>query len=324
MKYKALLLPCLLIAILQCCTKDKTDETVFAVPVSNIYKYFSKYNVLDSAERINTYIADSTAINAFMKTVAEQTVTNEILEAWANSRVVEIFTPAVDSVFEAKPETGEIIGRILSNAEKNGIALPSRQYANVVYGRPESILFVDSIMLVSLNHYLGADYPGYSHWPTYIRDKKTPEMLPYDLAEALVATEYPFIGKENATVLSRLIYEGALAHAKDALVGHNSPAMSLGYSESQFQWLIKNEKDLWRSLVHNRLIYDTSEATIYKLVGPAPSVSLLNPETPGRAGRFIGYRIVDAYMKKHPEKTLSELLSPDFYNSSAVLMDSGY
>lgn len=324
MKYKALLLSSVLTALFSCCTKNYTDQTAAPVHVSNVYGYFAGYNTMDSTERKDAYIADSAAINAFMKTVTEQTARDEVLEAWANSRVVDVFTPAVDSVFEEEPVTGRLIGNILANAEKNGITLPHRHYADVVYGRPESILFVDSIMLIALNHYLGADYPGYSHWPTYIRESKTPDMLPYDLAEALVATEYPFKGTENATVLSRLLYEGALAHAKDALVGKNSPAMALGYSETQFEWLKKNEKELWRSLIHNRLLYDTSESTIYKLVGPTPSINLLNPETPGRAGRFLGYCIVDAYIQKHPEKSLTYLLSPDFYNSSSVLIDSGY
>lgn len=315
--------PIFLLSILSCSTEDKNGNYT-PIPVSRIYSFAKDYNKMDSTERNQLYRTDSTAINAFMSTVTELPVSDETLAAWSESRVVEIFTPTVDSVFANSDKTSSALTYILGKASESGINLPSRIYAEVVYGRPESILFVDSVMLISLNHYLGEDYPGYSHWPSYIRKNKTPEMLPYDLAEALVGTEYPYTATDNPTVISRLIYEGALAKAKALLVKDSSPASALGYYDSEYKWLLDNETDIWRSMVHNKLIYDTSESNAEKLVAPSPSVNIINPIAPGRAGRFIGYRIVESYLKKHPETTIAEMLHPDFYNSPNILTDSGY
>lgn len=303
---------------------SKTKEEYAPVPVVNVYSFMEDYESMDSTERTLTYKADSIAITAFMKTLTDVPDSREMIRAWADSRAVEVFTPAVDSVFGDGSASGMALGKILSNAKDAGLVLPERIYANVVYGRPESILFVDSVMLIALNHYLGENYPGYSHRPEYIRRTKTPDMLPYDIAEALVATEYPFAGGENPTLLSRILYEGALAHAKNILIEDDNPAMSLAYSDTEYKNLLDNERSLWKSLVENRLVYDTSETTAHKLIDPAPAVNIITPQAPGRVGRFLGYRIVESYLKRHPEATLSYILSPEFYTSPSVLSEAAY
>lgn len=321
---RKIIYPILLCVVLLASCGKQTPPSPAPVVVSNVYRFVEEYAALDSASREQAYVRDSAAVNAFMKTVSEPPVAAESLEAWANSRVVEVFTPAVDSVFADTTFTAATLGRILANAKNESIALPQRKYANVVYGRPESILFVDSTMLIALNHYLGADYPGYSHWPAYMRQVKTPEMLPYDIAEALLGTEYPYKSLGNSTVLSRLIYEGVLAHAKKTLVGDGKTNLALGYTTEQMQWLLDNEKELWNSLVGNKLLFDTSATTADRLFAPAPSVNIITPTAPGRVGRFIGYRIVETYLKKNPSAKLADMLKPEFYTSQSVLADSGY
>lgn len=304
------------------CTGNKTQDNPPA-QVSNVYELMRDYSSMDSAARADAYAADSVCIDAFMQTVSEMPVDDKLLEGWSNSNVVEVFTPAVDSVYGNNDAAAKVIGNVLANATANNLKLPRRRYAAVVYGRPESILFVDSVMLIALNHYLGADYPGYSHWPTYMRTAKTPENLPYDIAEALTATSYPYVRTESSTLLSRLLYEGALAHAKEILTGGDA-AGALGYDEAEMKWLADNESAMWQSLVADRMLYDTGETVAERLVNPSPAVTALSPAAPGRAGRYIGYRIISAYLAKNPDASLPYLLSPDFYNSGSALLESGY
>ncbi|MBP3537194.1 MAG: hypothetical protein J6J93_06595 [Muribaculaceae bacterium] len=307
----------LLVVFASCENKENRQHAL--VPVSDLVSLMRDYSVMSSDERAAAYDADSTAVKAFMLTLGVDEPTDSLLLAWSSSRAVEVFTPDVDSVFPDRNIVGKTLGMIIDNAASLDLGLPKRRYAAVVYGRPESVLFVDSVMLIALNHYLGADYPGYSHLPHYQRAVKTPEQLPYDISEALVATEYPYEEGESATLLSRMLYEGALALAKTRLVDASSPATALGYDEDTYQRLLKTEGDIWRTLVENRLLYDISPTTSRKLLSPGPDVNLGNMNVPSRAGRFIGYRIVESYMRKHPETTLSELLSLSFYGTTVPL-----
>lgn len=296
------------------CTQQAPPEHP-VVHVSPVYAFMRDYPASKAA-----FAADSVEIEAFMRTVGASSQDTAAIAAWASSRAVEVFTPDVDSVFSDSLMPARVLGMVLDNASHSGLSFPARRYASVVYGRPESILFVDSVMLIALNHYLGSDYPGYTGLPEYMRGfNKTPGALSYDIAEALVATSYPFDGGSSPTMLSRMLYEGALAHAKMALVDDSSAVRALGYSDEEFKWLADNEPRLWQHIVGDKLLFDTSPATISRFVLPAPRVNVGPLVAPGRVGRYIGYRIVQEYLKDNKDANISYLLTPGFYNSRLAL-----
>jgi len=316
-----ILLPALAFAA---CSKPADEPAVSPQAVSSVFRTVAAYGSMTAAGRESAFVSDSVALKAYAKymTGREDTDAREVLLFLSESQPVRVFTPAVDSVFISLAPLENALGGILKRAEASGLHLPRRRYAAVVHGRSSSVVFVDSVMLIALNHYLGAAYPGYSHWPAYRRADKTPARLPYDLAEALVATEYPYSPSES-TVLSRMLYEGVLSLVRQTLAGGDRAA-SLGYDGKQMDMLEEHEAELWKILVGRGLLYDTSAMTADRLFAPAPATTLLGSGIPGRAGRFIGRCIVDAYIDRHPEVTLSYLLSPDFYASPSALADAGY
>lgn len=304
---------------------DKGAESYPPVHVADIYHSVAAYARTDSAGRAAIAATDTAELAAFFKVVAGEAPSDTVLELWSRSLPVAVFTPDVDSVFADTDTLAAAIGNIVGRAAARGIVLPQRRYAAIVYGRRETVLFVDSVMLIALNHYLGQEYDGYTHWPVYMRFTKAPQFMPYDVAEALVATEYPFEGGDNATALQRMLYEGALTAAKLELVGDDAePMLALGYRAEQYRFLTDEEAALWRTAVGHRLIFDTSAATVSQLVDPTPATRILDERAPGRAGRFLGWRIVESYRRAHPEATLPFLLSPEFYMSPDVLGESGY
>ncbi len=310
----------LLLCLLVSCTGRKGVSDVEPAHVVPLYDMFAdglvNYSLADS---------DSVVLAAFMRTVSEQELSPELIETWESSQPVAVFTPDVDSVFADSMFVPDVLGYILDRAEAGGLALPKRRYATVVYGRPESVLFVDSVMLIALNHYLGSDYAGYSHWPEYMVKNKTPQALPYDIAEALVATSYPYaLDGENATLLSKMVYEGVIAHAKLLLVPEATAAGALGYTNDEMKWLADNERNIWQSLVKWQLLYDTSENISDRLIAPSPEVTLTVPSAPGRVGRYIGYRIVEDYLADKPQMKLNDMLLPEFYKGNAVLVSSNF
>lgn len=306
-----------------CSARDK--ETYAPQPVADVASVMYDYRSLPSDTRDSLVARYRPEITAFMKTVSEDSVDNILLESWSASMPVAVFTPAVDSVYSTLSNLEEMLGYTLGKASALGLNLPKRRYAAVVYGRPESVLFVDSVMLVALNHYLGADYPGYSHWPVYMRLGKSPENMPYDIAEALVATSYPYsaTGDDN-TLLAAMLYQGALAHARRSLVREGRPGTALGYDDLRMKKLHEEEGAIWRSLVENKLLYTTSEREIDRMTAPSPYVMIAGTQWPSRAGRYIGYRIVESYLSNNPDTPLSFFLSPDFYLSSDVLQRARY
>lgn len=290
------------------------------VEVVPLYRYFADG---DSAR----VLAHPAMVSAFLDAVGYPADSlSSGASMWSHSLPVRVFTPAVDSIYgpEGAP-LDRYIGYALAAARLEGLPLPERQYAAVVYGRREPIGFSDSVMFIAMNHYLDPDYPGYQSFPVYERVVKTPAQLPYDIAEALVGTERPYDAPaDGVTALSRMLYSGALAFARTALVEDADEAAALGYTQEQYQWLLEHEGELWRELLAKQLLYDTDPRTWQQLVSPAPTTRILSIYSPGRAGRFLGYRMVLRYLQRHPEANLNVLLSPGFYNDPQILEGIDY
>ncbi len=284
--------------------KATTDTGSFTVISIN--------SLSDSTEAVT-----SAELQAFLKTVGASD-----LNSWRQTDAARIFSPAADSVFaELKPE--RTVASVIANARREGLQIPATNFATGVWGKRQSILFTDSVMIVALNHYLGPAYPGYEGLPEHIRRLKTPEMLPYDIAEALTATAYPYEG-DNATTISRLLYEGALTEAKMRLVDNASPSAALGYDEETYAEIEHNERELWQKILENRLLFDRDPTVAARLTAPAPFTSILGGKVPGRVGRYVGWRIVMAYLDHNPEVSLTDLLSKDFYLSDEILRRADY
>lgn len=292
--------------------------------VAEVYGGVGRFASMPSVEQAAFIRDNAAALEALWKVVGHGELSEDALARWSESPAVMIFTPVADSVFAVSDPLPDAIGYTLAAAAENGLELPRRSYAEVVWGRRESVLFVDSVMLVAMNHYLGAGYPGYSGWPEYARAQKTPQALPYDVAEALACTEKPYQESGDDTLLRRMLYEGAAVKARMALVRNSTPAAALGYSDGEYKWLCDNEAGLWQALVAGKYLFDTSATTASRILSPSPATRILHPEAPGRAGRFIGLRLVESYVARHPEANLGFLLSPEFYGNPDILREIAY
>lgn len=310
------------LAAILCTALTACDRVVIAPrSVEPLYKELAAYNTMPAAQRDSFVRADSMALTAMFGFLDGSRPTDSVLERWSQSAPVRVFTPAVDSVFRSLKSIEANIGRIETNARTNGFVLPNRRFAAVVWGSPKSVVLTDSCVLIALNHYLGEKYAGYAGWPEYMRRQKTPEQLPYDVTEALVATEFPYRPGHDATLLSRIAYEGALIMTKVKLVPQGSLSGALGCSTEDLQWLEQHQSDIWNRLVAKELLYSTSSEVASRLVDPAPNTSLLGTDVPGRAGRFLGYYLILQYLQSNPETSLPSLLQPDFYNNPVVLIN---
>lgn len=310
----------LLVLVANACSKpDKAQPK----PIMRVDLALASYDYLSEEQRSAVLDSMGSEIRAMMAVVGIKDITDSILVEWSKSGVVKMFQPPVDSVFSDIRPLEQTVGDIVRNASKEGIDLPHLSFASVVWGSQRPMVRTDSIVLIALNHYLGADFPGYAGWQEYRRAIKTPDMIPYDLAGVLAATQYP-MADNQPTLLSWMLYEGALVEGRMRLVPDATLDKALGYSRQQLEFAKTNLKRIWEEMRLLRIVYDTDPLTIDKYIALAPSTPLLQGTTPGRIGRYVGYCIVRAYLSKHPETPLPQLLSPAFYTSASTLINSGF
>ncbi len=293
-------------------------------PVVRLDRILASYSQCSPARQAVILDSVRPEAEAMFAVLGVDSVSPAVLDSWSRSRVVEVFQPAVDSVYPDISGVARQIGHIMEKARVELPGLPDLDFATVVWGNPRPVVRVDSVVLVALNHFLGVDYPGYAQWPDFRRANKTPRMLPYAVAAAITATQYPMEQTEDATLLNWMLYEGALVEARLRLVPDARLDEALGYSPEQLKFADEHISEIWQEMSVKRMIYDTDPLLIDRMVAPAPSSPVLLTKAPGRMGVYIGYRIVKDYLSRYPGTTLAALLSKDFYANQQSLIKSGF
>lgn len=248
----------------------------------------------------------------------------EALVRLENSDVTRVFGTDIKSRFTAADSLSVPLGNALMRL---GHLLPDLDIVKV-YGVAspymQSVIVGDSAVLVALNHYLGADYPGYASMPAYMVSQKVPARIVPDVVEALVRVNYPY-EPVDGTLIERMLYEGAVTKAVAMALGGDI-GQAMGYTRSQLDVAVGHEGEAWNALAVGRMLYSRSPVDISQLCNHSPFTRLGEYEYPSRMGCYIGLRIVDSYMDCHQgDVSLGYLLSPEFYgDAQSSLIKSCY
>ncbi len=193
--------------------------------------------------------------------------------------------------------------------------------SDLYYEQP--VWIKDSVMVVALDVYLGKDFFLYPHLglPQYKIRCMESEYLPADILKAMYFEDV-WSNPKQKTLLDRMIAGGKLLYYLDAVLPNTPDSIKLCYPESKLKWAEGNEKQVWAFIVQNELLYATDFKTQSNLIQDGPFTTGFSDESPSRLGVFIGWKIIWAYMSKHPEMSLQELMQIN--DAQLILQQSGY
>lgn len=171
-------------------------------------------------------------------------------------------------------------------------------------------IYADSLLLISLDTYLGVDHYLYEGIPQYIRQEMDITFLPSHVASKFAESKIP--PSNDRSFLSQMIYYGKQVYLKDWVLPRSSDAEKMLYTEQQIQWVIDNEAYMWQYIVEKQLLYNTDPSLSNRFIEPAPFSKFyleIDNESPGRIGVWIGWQIIKSYMKRYPDTEISALLN---------------
>jgi hypothetical protein len=176
-----------------------------------------------------------------------------------------------------------------------------------------SIIAGDSVLGISLDRYLGANceyYPRLGIY-SYLSARMTPENVVPDCMYGWGASEWVFDSAHyaNDNVLARIIHNGKLKYFEKCMLPDEPDEIIFGFTPAQMKFCRNNEEQMWQYLVENDLLFSTDQFMIRKLTDEAPFTSYFTSESPGKAAVWIGFRIIESYMKKNPDISLDKLMS---------------
>lgn len=249
----------------------------------------------------------------------------ERLQSFTGDKDIRYLYKCVDSVFTAKDRANLQASFdesfTLYKAVFKNHSLPKIAYQ--ISGFNYAMVCSDSILGIGLDFYLGKNfkYYGYLQYPEY---KKRVMQKEYILPHALYAwfkTEFDTTdGASN--LLGEMVNEGKILYFIQNLKPEMQDTILFGYTQKQLEWCIYNEFNIWRTLVDKKMLFSTNAIENQKMISEGPFTTGFPRESPGRLGWFMGYRIVESYMKNNPDVSLEQLMANN--DAALILSKSKY
>lgn len=260
----------------------------------------------------------------FMTALTGATDSDSMMMLLAGSKAVEVFQPDIEARLGDLGVVETALGDATRRAEADFADLKfPRRVIGIVMPYDQSVVVCDSVVLIGLNHYLGADYPGYSGFDDYRRALKVKQRIASDVVEATVRSFFPYEWHDGSTVASRIAYEGAVLKMVSDLLSAGVGDI-LGYNDDELNMVSDNESELWTALVSSEKLYSVDRNDADRLVVPAPFSTLGVLKAPGRVGGFLGFKMIDSYLSKNSKVNVYDVLNKKLYNEEGFVVRSGY
>lgn len=205
------------------------------------------------------------------------------------------------------------IENILKRAKYNfpKIKTPSRLIALISeMDYQNKVIYTDSLMILSLDLYLGENHKYYvGEFYDYQRKLFDENQILPDVAEALVRKIMPRMEVNN--FVEQMIVEGKVQYIKQQLLPQMPNYLIMGYDESQYKWCEANEVYMWQYFIDSKLLFESGQKNAQRFISPAPFSKFyleIDAQSPGRVGVWLGWQIVKSYANKN-KISLEEMLT---------------
>jgi gliding motility-associated lipoprotein GldB len=183
----------------------------------------------------------------------------------------------------------------------------------------QKVIPTSNQLIVAIDTYLGKEHELYSGINKYQRENLNIEQLPADAALAYAGL---FVEPTmDRSLIGNMIYHGKLHYLQSLFSPQSAGSYIFNYSQEKYDFTVENESQMWRYFIDNELLYDTDSSLLSRFVLPAPFSKFyleVDQQTPGGVGRYIGYRIVETFMKNNQVdlETMIQLNAEDIFKRS--------
>ncbi|MDA9067497.1 gliding motility lipoprotein GldB [Flavobacteriaceae bacterium] len=185
----------------------------------------------------------------------------------------------------------------------------------------KKIILTDSLLLIGLDNYLGEDHVFYSSFPTYLTNTFNKENIIIDIAKEYATAVIANTRSDNYTFIEKIINHGKMLYFASLMLPEKEESKIIGYTNADFAWALKNEKDIWSNFIENDYLFSSDNNLDSRFINLAPFSKFylsIDNDSPSMIGKFIGWKIVKSFMKVS-SSNLNELIQYDpmyIYNNS--------
>lgn len=238
----------------------------------------------------------------------------------ADPRLLEL----MDSVVKVFPEGYDFEAAISPVLKRFTLIFPEvglpafRTHVNG-YIPDADLSYVDQIVSVpgyisfGLHYFLGETFSFYPPTiPQFVKRRFQPDymevVLAKEIAEQVVG---PIDFRQNRALLDNMVHTGIKQYLVGELIPHQPDSVKLFYTTSQMEWAEYYEQAVYKEIID--VLYDSDFKLQQEYLGEKPYTTSLSMESAPRLGQFTGWKIVESYMKNHPEVSVADLCAMTDY-----------
>lgn len=175
---------------------------------------------------------------------------------------------------------------------------------------------------MGLHYWMGERFSFYApDLPMFIRKRFHPRFMAVSVANQIAEDIVPGVDlRTNPTLLDKAIQLGIKQCVLDALAPNEPDSMKFFYTDKQMYWAEYYEKNIYKEILPKLYVKDFTVHQDYLV--EKPFTADLSRESAPRLAQFFGWKVVKAYLKKHPEVTIAQLSEIKDYES--IWKNSGY
>jgi len=185
---------------------------------------------------------------------------------------------------------------------------PVPRIQTVISGLDTDMLVSDSLIVISLDFYLGAGAKYRPRVYDYLLRRYDPNdvvpscMLVYGIGE-INKTD-----PADKTVVADMVAYGKSFYFAKRMLPCVSDSVFIWYTPEEMRGSRKNQDLIWARFIESQVLFSTSHVVKKDYLGERPITIQVGEKCPGRIGQWVGWQIVNSYMASHPEVTLPQLM----------------
>lgn len=284
---------------------------------SNSFSAMQKLT-MDYRQQTKLLIEDVLAIG----TVEDDTIFQRLKSFYSDTTLLRLLSD-VEAKFPKLDLIEEELTKGFQNLKKEVPDIHFPLVYSQVSAFNESIVVVDTLLGISLDKYMGEDYPLYKRfYYEYQRSSMRPERIVPDCLSFYLMSRYSMNFHEGTCLLDFMMHSGKINYVVQQILEYDNVGVAIGFSEKEYQWCEEHEEKIWSEMLSKGHIYARDPMIMRYYMKPAPSVEMFGESAPALLGSWIGARIIAAYMKKHKHFGLKDLLEMTDYHK--MFEESGY
>lgn len=319
------------ILIISGCGKD-TEECAFIPDVSSVKLNLSIVALQDSFVNVSskTQLVKLLTRNPHIRDYIfrrseypnDSVFINEIYNRFSN--------PHIDTLLL---ETKRVFGDLTELKKQFTAAFTNLKYyypdfnppkiQTIISGLDTDLLVTDSLIIVSLDFYLG---PGAKYRPKMyeylLRQYEKENIVPSCMLIYGIRDEFNRTDMNDKTVLADMIAYGKSYYFAKHMLPCVPDSIFTWYTAEEIKGARKNQDLIWARLIEDQVLYATSHMVKQKYLGERPQTLEVGEKCPGRIAQWVGWQIVTKYAETHPDATLPDIMK--LSNADKLFKESKY